>query len=206
MKRVSDAQKRMYFEEMKAKGERVYNINVFYEILGKIDYKKLKESVKSIINEEENLSSKYHLINEEVTKQENEKEIEIIEKDISEAEIRNFIKNYKSVIDIEKGPVVRVSILKVSTIYCILAIEAHHISMDGTSVDILQNKILNRYQGKEELKKVEDQEIEIENDISIKSEEANQYFENENKQGYEALEIREFHEKNIKNSEGFSVE
>ena len=136
-------------------GSLAYNITAAVKLTGKVDFDKFEESFQLLINRYEILRTyfksnvegevqQYILPSEKVA-------FKIILKDFSEIENQeNEVANYLQEIsntsfDLEKGPLIRASLIKLKDKEYVFFLSLHHIIGDGWSLELLISEIVKIY-------------------------------------------------------------
>jgi len=120
-------------------------------IVSKPDIDALRKAFQKLLNNNESLRSTYYL-NEGKPVQEvhGYKEVffeEIDVKELNEEELKTkVIEVYKTPFDLEKGPVFKVHLFRVSDANFILLLKMHHICSDGWSIGIMLNELKQLYE------------------------------------------------------------
>ncbi|CAH0316009.1 non-ribosomal peptide synthetase [Peribacillus sp. Bi134] len=155
---ASSAQKRMYMLQEFDRDSIAYNILGGLDISGNLDIARLTETFRKLIERHEALRTSFHakenMIVQKLHKSEEmEFRVEKIkvenEEEVKEKAIE-FIKSF----DLEKAPLLRVSLLSLEKDRHILLFDMHHIISDGFSMSILAKEFSKLYAGEdlEELK------------------------------------------------------
>ncbi|PYG87831.1 amino acid adenylation domain-containing protein [Ruminiclostridium sufflavum DSM 19573] len=153
---LSSAQKRMYIINRFDGIGVSYNMPVAISIEGCLDVGRLKNAVKEIVKNHDAFRMSFH-INENVPvmKVHKEVELELDEIECSAPEkLPALIKSFVEPFDMEKAPLFRAKVIKISDSKHVLFIDMHHIITDGMSSVIFDRELVKAYLG-EELKKPE---------------------------------------------------
>ncbi|MDP4146802.1 MAG: amino acid adenylation domain-containing protein [Bacillota bacterium] len=150
---TSSAQKRMYLMQQVDKESIAYNIPYTLEIVGKIELSRIKETFFKLIERHESLRTSFKLINDKILQKIHKYEDINFEFDVvelkNESDINSYFKNFIKVFDLEKAPLIRGGIIRVSEEKHILLWDIHHIVCDGTSMGIFMTEFWKVYGGKE---------------------------------------------------------
>ena len=146
---TSSAQKRMFLLHQLDPNGIGYNMPGALILDGVLDIDQLKSVFMELINRHESLRTSFYMIDDSIVQKAHEEfsfEIEYTEADenLTTEEIRNFIKPF----DLEKAPLLRVGLVKMSENRHLLLFDMHHIISDGTSMVILTQEFIELYQGK----------------------------------------------------------
>ncbi|WP_128755346.1 non-ribosomal peptide synthetase, partial [Aquimarina sediminis] len=144
---LSSAQKRMYILNKYDDQSSAYNMTRVATIYGVLDLKKMTQAFHQLISRHESLRTSFELIGEEPV-QRVVKDVDFsisVIKDNEEpsVSISKFIKPY----ELNKAPLLRVGVIKVSSEEHILIVDNHHIISDGLSHSILLRDFMALYAG-----------------------------------------------------------
>lgn len=151
---LSSSQKRIYVLGKMEKSEKSYNETQVFIIKGNLDQTKLQKCINELVKKFEILRTTFEFVNNEPVQLVHEKcEIEIeninVYNDINEFEnIKKAIVGFIKEFDLTKLPLMRVGSLKTDDITTYIVFDVHHIIMDGSSLRILINELINLYNGK----------------------------------------------------------
>ncbi|HLP61124.1 MAG TPA: condensation domain-containing protein, partial [Candidatus Deferrimicrobium sp.] len=143
---LSSAQKRMYVLQQMDKEGTTYHITSAWILQGIPDKNKIENALREIIHRHESLRTSFLIVNDEpvqrIHKQVNF-EIECLAADVTgeHGPTRAF--------DLEKAPLMRVSLVKLPGEKYLLMIGMHHIISDGMSMDVLVQDFVSYYSGHE---------------------------------------------------------
>ncbi|OOM76970.1 plipastatin synthase subunit C [Clostridium puniceum] len=152
---LTPSQQRLYFIQQIDERGTGYNMSGFFEIKGEFDYKKIETSFIKIIRRHEVLRTGFRMIND-VPKQfiidDFEFKVEIMQATEENVQVksREFIKPF----ELERPPLIRVALIKLSTNHYVMGIDMHHIISDGSSLGIIVNEFMSIY-NEEKLPKLE---------------------------------------------------
>lgn len=147
---LSSAQKRLYAVHQLDPGAASYNLASPVILEGALSVDRLESVFQELINRHESLRTSFEVIEGEprqripgnvpfAVKKYRMKEDEAVEF-VREGFIRPFI--------LSKAPLLRVGVINISENRNVMIIHLHHIIADGTSVGILQEEIMELYEGK----------------------------------------------------------
>lgn len=151
---ASFAQKRLWFLEQLNPGTSVYNISGAVRISGTLDVDFLKKSLAEVIQRHESLRTYFIHKDDEIYQALINNDNGIIETiDVSQDEGKSsedaINKKIESLsqysFDLEKGPLLKVMLLKQSDTSYVIALVVHHIIADGSSIAILLNELVKLY-------------------------------------------------------------
>lgn len=152
---LSSSQKRIYVLEKMEKSQKSYNETQIFIIEGNLDLIKLQKCINELVKKYEILRTTFEFVNNEPVQLVHEKckiEIENINvyNDINDSEnIKNALVAFIKEFDLKKLPLMRVGSLKVDETTTYIVFDVHHIIMDGSSLRILINELINLYNGKD---------------------------------------------------------
>ncbi len=148
---LSSAQKRMYIMDKFEGIGNSYNMPMAISIEGSIDIERLKSAVKVIANRHDAFRMSFHIKdNIPVMRVDKEVEFEIDELACTqEEELLSLLKAFVEPFDMQKAPLFRTKIIKISDKKHILFVDMHHIVTDGTSSVIFDKELVQIYLGKE---------------------------------------------------------
>lgn len=149
---LSNAQKRIWILSQFEGGSAAYNITSAFYLKGKINAIHLNEALKAVIRKHESLRTVFRIVNGEprqfvkdaITFQIDEKSLEHTgnKKQALNEEIR-IANNWQ--FDFEKGPLLKVELIKLDTDAYALIFGIHHIISDGWSSGILVQEVMSYY-------------------------------------------------------------
>ncbi|MBN1050272.1 amino acid adenylation domain-containing protein [Clostridium botulinum] len=147
---TSSAQKRLYMINQLDSNNTNYNIPIAIKIYEVLDIDKVKNIFTELINRHEILRTRFEFKNDELVQIIDNKidfQVEYVEVDKENFELEDFQKSFIKPFDLQKGPLIRVKIIKLSIDKFILQIDIHHIIADGHSIEILVNEFSRLYLG-----------------------------------------------------------
>lgn len=153
---VSPAQKRVYIIRQLEGDNTSYNTPVAIFIEGRLDVRKLEESFRKIIARHETLRTSFRFIDGELVQYVHDKvEFNIQFTDISQEDskkeigaLKERVKNFIKPFDLERAPLIRSELVKISDEKHLLMYDLHHIISDGVSANIVVDELINIYSGK----------------------------------------------------------
>ncbi|MEQ9404347.1 MAG: amino acid adenylation domain-containing protein [Cyclobacteriaceae bacterium] len=143
---LSSVQRRLYFLFELDKLSLAYNMPQIVEFEGEVDKDKLEKAFKRLIFRHESLRTSFEVVRNEVYQKISdgfEFEIEYHESDELEAEV--LVSEFIRPFDLNKGPLIRVGLVKLSTNSHLLMVDMHHIIADGVSQGILIRDFMSLY-------------------------------------------------------------
>jgi len=153
---MSSAQKRMYIGTKMDENNTHLNMPMAMVVEGPIDFELFNDSFKEIIRRHESLRTSFAMVGDDFVQKVSSYEempLEVgysdetmlyLSKEEIEARMAEFIQPF----DLDKGHLVRVNLLKVSSDKHILMMDMHHIITDGTSAQLIINDFIKLYNNK----------------------------------------------------------
>ena len=147
---VSAAQKRMYLLHQIDTSGTGYNIPVIITITGSLKKNSLEDAVKKLVNRNEVLRTSFEVLNDKIV-QRIHKEIDLpIEySENTNGDIEEVVGDFIRPFDLNKAPLLRIGLVKISEDMHVLLFDIHHIISDGISMSILAKEFSELYNGKE---------------------------------------------------------
>jgi acyl carrier protein len=146
---ASSAQKRMFILNRLKGNETSDNTPGAMVVEGKLDVKRFEEAVKMLIKRHESLRTSFELIEgEPVQRVHKEVDFEIRQMQAEdESEFNSITAKFIRPFDLNKAPLMRVALAKLSEEKNLLLYDLHHIIRDGVSTGIFMGEFLALYQG-----------------------------------------------------------
>nr|BBH88069.1 hypothetical protein KTC_28200 [Thermosporothrix sp. COM3] len=139
---LSFSQRRLWFLDQLEPGNPFYNISVAFRLVGPLHVAFLKESLNHVILRHEILRTTFTIADEKPLQQVHDfvqcpfQELHL-SSDHSQTEIQRLLREEaRTPFDLQKGPLLRTNLLRLSKHEHILQISMHHIISDGGSMDI----------------------------------------------------------------------
>ena len=145
---LSFAQKRLYILQSMAPEKTYYNIHQISLIEGEIDIKKIELIFQKLINRHDIFRTCYKIVNDEIVhiiKENIDFTISFYEGDGSDDKVALLIKKFIKPFNLSKPPLIRVGLVKISSLKHILIMDIHHIISDGFSQQIILKDLANYY-------------------------------------------------------------
>ncbi len=144
---VTPAQRRIFFIEQLEGTGTTYNIPVLVELEGKVDERRLREAVEALVERHEALRTCFALEGgvpvQKVLPKVKFKPLlqDVDEKGVDEA-VRAFVAPFR----MDRAPLFRVLLLRLSDTRYVLAWDIHHTVFDGSSIPILMKDLMALYE------------------------------------------------------------
>ncbi|HDP4817542.1 TPA: AMP-binding protein, partial [Pseudomonas aeruginosa] len=153
---ASSGQKRMYILQEFDRNSTLYNMPGAIEVYGKLDFTKVEQAFKKIIERHETLRTSFETREDNIIQRiRNVEDINFEVEEIivdSQEDIDRRISEFVESFDLTKAPLLRVGIIKIEAERNILLFDMHHIISDGVSISLLTNEFVQAYEGKREFK------------------------------------------------------
>ncbi|SFS46604.1 non-ribosomal peptide synthetase [Marininema halotolerans] len=144
------AQKRLYLVHEMSEERTRYNMPGAVILDGVIDYKRLEESFKQLVDRHDGLRTSFSQQGEKVMQrvcEENEFTLEPIPENGSDVE--DYIQAFIRPFELAVAPLFRVGVVQLSADQVLLLYDMHHIISDGLSISILMKEFASLYEGLE---------------------------------------------------------
>ncbi|MBC6367517.1 non-ribosomal peptide synthetase [Algoriphagus sp. AK58] len=148
---LASAQKRVYLHHLRQGEESIlYNMPAVYEVEGSLDLDLLKKAFQQVVDAYDSFRVSFGLVNGELRQEVKDKlVVDIPFHSFSEDNVHYALKNWGTTpFDLEKAPLVRMELWQTPSRQ-LLAIDTHHIIMDGMSYGPFFKALADAYQGKE---------------------------------------------------------
>lgn len=145
---LSSAQKRMFHVSSLEGVGTSYNMPGVTILEGRLDILRLKKVFENLIERHESLRTSFSFKNGEPVQTINRRiEFELQFLVCEENEVINKISEFIKPFDLEKAPLLRVGLIKITDIKHVLIFDLHHIIADGFSLGILTQEFMEQYNG-----------------------------------------------------------
>ena len=144
---LSSAQKRIYYShKMIGDSNLVYNAPGAILIDALLDKEKVQQAFKKIIQNQSSFRTIFVSDGEEIKQQ----ILDTVDFNVdisynTEKNINDILKTFSKPFDLEKAPLLRVSLCYIDNKKTLLLLDSHHIIMDGVSLEILIRDFFNAY-------------------------------------------------------------
>ena len=145
---LSAAQNRMFMLHGFEHVNTTYNISSAVRIKGEIDISRLEKAFNSLIKRHDILRTSFELKAEkpvQIIKKQADVELDIVT--INETDIEQIIHAFVKPFDLSKPPLIRVQLAQLKSNDHVLMFDAHHIVMDGVSMQIVIKEFIQLYNG-----------------------------------------------------------
>ena len=147
---LSSAQSRMYLINQIEGATTKYNETHMLKVYGKLDIGRLENAFNEIIKRHEILRTGFYMKdNVPVQKIYDNVKLKIEYVEANEEKAEEIKSNFVNVFELDRPPLLRVTVIKVASSEYIMLFDIHHIVIDGTSFGILINEVLSVYEGRE---------------------------------------------------------
>ncbi|HEY9059615.1 MAG TPA: amino acid adenylation domain-containing protein [Pseudobacteroides sp.] len=149
---TSSAQKRIYAIQNMNRTNTAYNMPFAYYIKGQVCIQSLKTAFNKLVKKHEILRTDFHIVDGQVVQRvrdENEVKIEFREMDLKNYDIEIIMESFVRPFVMNQAPLFRVEIAGIGSCEYLLLFDAHHIIMDGTSLEIFWQDLSRAYAGED---------------------------------------------------------
>lgn len=145
---ASPAQKRLYFIHQIEGAETAYNRPCTFIIEGNVDVLKMEQAFGELIHRHEAFRTTYSIANGEV--------MQVIQKHVpfemeyehsAASDCQQVIASFIRPFDLEKAPLCRLKLVRMENNKHLFLFDTHHITSDGTSMDIIVREFMELYKG-----------------------------------------------------------
>ncbi|MDN9009505.1 non-ribosomal peptide synthetase [Brevibacillus laterosporus] len=147
---LSSAQKRMFLVNLRDSESIAYNIPNMFIIKGKLDKQRLHQAFQKLVQRHEILRTSFGWERGEPVQYVQEKlELDIQEITSTHEQLHTVVQSLVAPFDLSKAPLLRVFVVKVEDEYHVLVLDMHHIIVDGSSIAIMLDELVQFYQEKQ---------------------------------------------------------
>ena len=144
---MSSAQKRSYLLWQMDVESVSYNIPQCYAVDGEVDRRRLEETLQKMVDRHEILRTRFMMAgNEPVQKIEKEFPVKLFYLEDAHTDIKELNRDFVKPFDLEKGPLIRMELVKRENGYLLL-LDMHHIISDGMSMGTFMREFSVLYSG-----------------------------------------------------------
>ncbi|MCK4259494.1 MAG: amino acid adenylation domain-containing protein, partial [Halanaerobiales bacterium] len=145
---TSSAQKRMYILNNFDKNSLNYNMPNIRIIEGELDVEKFKNAIELLVTRHESLRTSFEMIGEDIVQWvHDEVELDIPYMELEGEELETRIYQFIRPFDLNRAPLMRAELIKLSEEKHMLLFDIHHIISDGVSMGIIWSEISELYKG-----------------------------------------------------------
>ncbi|MGN7416564.1 amino acid adenylation domain-containing protein [Paenibacillus sp. SAF-068] len=145
----SASQKRMFAANQLDTGL-TYNVTTAFMIEGAIDLEKLNMAFNMLVDRHETLRSSFAIIDGQIRQYvHSDTQITIRYAEVPYQNIDQIISAFIHPFNLAESPLLRVTLVNYEPERYVLIMDAHHIIMDGASVDIMLNEVFSYYNGEQ---------------------------------------------------------
>lgn len=141
---VSPAQKRLFVIHKIAPLNLGYNETHIFKVDGSFDIERLKKALAKLIHRHESLRTRFQVIDGEPV-QVIEEQVAIAVEELINNDVTEGISEFVRPFDLKQAPLMRAGVLTQSEDELILALDFHHIIIDGVSINVLFSDLMNLY-------------------------------------------------------------
>jgi len=144
---MSSTQKRMYLLNQLDENSTTYNMPQAFMLSGNVKVACLKEAMEKIIARHEILRTTFTAVEGDLVQKVNEElPLEFSEVEDEQSQTRELLQDFIKPFDLNKGPLLRMRIIKREEAY-FLFIDMHHIISDGMSIETFIQELVKLYHG-----------------------------------------------------------
>ncbi|MFP2933517.1 amino acid adenylation domain-containing protein, partial [Pyxidicoccus sp. 3LG] len=150
---LSFAQQRLWFLQQLDPASAVYNIPAALRLTGALDSSALQRALSELVRRHESLRTSFHDANGQPSQRINEPApfalpvVDLSSREDREAEVRRLAEaEANQPFALDRGPLVRASLLRLGTHEHVLLLNKHHIVSDGWSMDVLVREVTALYE------------------------------------------------------------
>ena len=138
------------FVQQYAEGiDTAYNIPIALELRGLLDRGRLVEAMKELVKRHEALRTSFHMVDGEIVQKINSNvELNVEFCEVDPDRLNKIILESIHPFDMEKAPLMRIKLIKLSTDRHVMLMDIHHIVSDGISLAVLIEEAAGLYDGK----------------------------------------------------------
>ncbi len=145
---MTSAQKRLYVMNRMEEGETAYNVYGAFLVSGPINRERLDRSFSEIVRRQESLRTGFEIAEGELVQRVHHSvPFRVAYQEGEEGRIDELMDGFIQPFDLSKPPLLRVSLVRLSEKRHLLLLDAHHIVMDGLSLNIMAREFMALYGG-----------------------------------------------------------
>ncbi|MFP2934356.1 condensation domain-containing protein, partial [Pyxidicoccus sp. 3LG] len=150
---LSFAQQRLWFLHQLEPASAVYNIPAALRLTGALDGVALQRALSELVRRHESLRTRFASFNGQPSQRIGEPgplplpEVDLSSREDRESEVRRLAEvDANQPFDLDRGPLLRASLLRLGTQEHVLLLNMHHIVSDGWSMDVLVREVAALYE------------------------------------------------------------
>jgi len=144
---VTSIQKRIYIIQQFDDTNISYNTPSVMVFDGMLDKRKFEAAFKLLVERHEAFRTSFEFEGEQIVQKIHDLDFQIEDYEANEAQIPKMIKKFVRPFDLSKAPLLRVNLVETAIDRHVLMLDAHHIILDGTSVEIMVDEFMKLYEG-----------------------------------------------------------
>lgn len=147
---VSSSQRRMFILQQLEETSTAYNLPKAIVIEGNLDQRRLDQVVQTMITRHETLRTSFKIIEQEIVQIIHpQPEFRVLYLRSEESSLSEKLSQLVQPFNLNKAPLLKVVLIKISPEKHVLFFDLHHIIADGLSVSILSTEFVKLYMGEE---------------------------------------------------------
>ncbi|MGL4797769.1 MAG: amino acid adenylation domain-containing protein, partial [Cellulosilyticaceae bacterium] len=149
---ASTDQERMYIVQTLEPESTAYNMPVAFEVQGALDFGRVKEAFRYMINRHEALRTSFHRVDDVLMQKIHpisEVDLPISQIKCTQDEVTQVLKQFIQPFNLTDAPLLRVNVIALASEHFILALDMHHIISDGRTIEILAEEFTRLYSGEQ---------------------------------------------------------
>ncbi|MGB7605871.1 MAG: amino acid adenylation domain-containing protein [Lutisporaceae bacterium] len=144
---VSSIQKRIYIIQQFDETNISYNTPTVMIFEGQLDKARFEAAFRMLTERHEAFRTSFEFEGEQIVQIIHDINCHIQYDEADEANIPSIIKKFIQPFDLSKAPLIRTKLVKTAVDRHILMLDAHHIILDGTSIEIMVDEFMRLYEG-----------------------------------------------------------
>ena len=149
---ISLAQRRLWFIEQLQPGNSAYNLTIAWRLQGSLDHAAFERALNEVVRRQDSLRTTFCVVNDEPQQEISPyqpfrvRTTELSSTVNAEAEARRLIDaEARAPFDLERGPLFRAELLRLTESEHVFIFNAHHIVWDGWSINVLRQELTLLY-------------------------------------------------------------
>ena len=145
---ASSAQRGIYIHNKFEGADKSYNIPLVRIIEGDFDRVRFDKAIEGMIERHEIFRTSFDIVDDDIVQIIHKKiDVEIMYREVTEEEVDSIVENFNELFDLNRVPLFRVGLLKISDYRHVFMLSMHHITTDGESWKIIEKEFLDLYKG-----------------------------------------------------------